>query len=819
MAKKKSAVPPFPQKKAPTPNTDPDTDGRNQGGELLTIDPVTGAAPETRVRDSAALYALFNTFVRQDEKSCRNRAVLTEMVDGAPPLKDAALQADGNGWVYNLNFLEADSRMAAAVAAYDDLVDSSEHLVLPKLKANVVSPDEATDVTDVVADEHATLIREHSEFFSNWNRLSKEFVGHGVGWGYYPDEETPWWDTAGWDNAFVPRRTRASDESVPVFFTKHEYRVDQLYKIIKEPDFAPNWDHDEIKRAIVGAVKGNNYLKRWASYWAEVEMQLKNNDFGVSLGACEVVRAVHAWVREFDGKISFFVILEDGSNKNYLYKDLGRYEATSQAFISFCLGVGNGTFHSIRGALWKMFPFVQTSNRFQNKMLTNADISMTLLLQGEEGDSYDDLQLTLGPAIGYVPASAKVVDRKLPDVGTQGMPVIRHLSDAVQNAGAQFQAPPSANTRDQRGNPPTRFQLESEHTAVGALTNNAVNRFCRSLDKLFNEQFMRIQKIGPTGMSLSGGKCKYPEVKEFYERCADRGVNAELIQNGIRRVSAVRSIGNGSPQMRLMALDRLQQMKGSLDETGRDLADRDYISMAFGRTAADRYKPKVKRIAPDVTIALLENSVLKIDQLSALPDQNHSVHAGIHIPRFQEAIKELVQAREQNPEADFAPLQPLLQEAFNNHDHSSQHVEAMAADPLRAADMKSYRAALEQGANLLAGFARQLQQQERHHADDTAAMQQQSQQQPGQQQPGQTPGAGLSPQDQITASDPTLALKMQRQQEELVQKRETHRVQLQLASAKVAEISQKMQLRSIQSDQVIARGIAQQRASVPVPAA
>lgn len=589
--------------------------------ELQTIDAKSGKAPHTRIRDAKAAFSLFGKLLEGDRKSAHNRAILQEMADGAPPIKDSVLAQSGNGWVYNLNFLEADSRLAAALASYDDLADSAEHLITPEAYPDALPVDELTDALDVVAEEHARLIREGTGFYAAWQRLAKEFVGHGVGWAYWPDAETYVWEPAGWDNFLIPRKTKSTENAITVAISRHEYRANDLYKFIDDPAYAANWERNEVKKAIVGAARGRRYIRRWSDHWPEIELELKNNDIGFGIADAEVIQAVHYFVREFDGSYSFFIGLEDGTNEKFLYSEISRYPEVSNAFTAFTLGDGNGFYHSVRGALWKMFPFIQASNRFQNKMLTNTDVAMTLLVQGAEGDSYDDMQITLGPAIGYLPPTAKIVERHLPDVGTQGLPIVQHLNQKLQEGSGQFQAPAPPATPDSKGNPETKYGIQVRQQTQGSLTSNSVNCFYRSMDTLMGEQFRRIQEIGPSGKERKGkdedGKqnCCYPLVREFFERCKERGVESDFIIKGIRKVLAARAIGNGSPQMRALSLDRLVQMSGSLDETGRDLAVRDSIALMFGRQMADRYKPKVKRLAPDTTVAVIENAALKAEEI------------------------------------------------------------------------------------------------------------------------------------------------------------------------------------------------------------
>jgi hypothetical protein len=806
---------PRPRKSKPTPLAPTEVASTGAVGvELETLDS-SGVAPRMRLKSATAGHALYLKMLKADEKSAKNRFTLDEMLNGAAPHKDEALAAQGMSWVYNLNFGEADSRLVAALVAYDDLADSSEHLVTPDVRPNYLTPDDLAEAVDVVADEHAKLIREKSDFYSIWNVLAKQFVGHGVGFGYFQDEESPWWLAAGWDNALIPRRTEAKDESIQIFITRKSYPVHELYRFIEEQEYAANWEVEEVHKAIVRAARGERAMKNWGRYWAEIEVEMKNNDLGFGLGQSEEVECLHYRIREFDGSYTFAIGLESGNNQKWLYLDPSRYKNANEAFVSFTLNTGNGFFHSIRGALYKMFTYVQTSNRFQNKMLTNTDIAMTLLLQGDEGDNYDDLQITLGPAIGHLPPTAKIVDRKLPDVGTQGVPVLKHLKEAADDALGQFQSPTANQNQPTSGNMP-KYGWQSMQSHQGALTSNSVAQFYRSMDRLANEQWRRIVNIGPSGKKTKSG-VRYPEVKEFFDRCKERlqpwGIDAvDFITNGIRRVNAARAIGNGSPQMRLLALDELTQMQGSLDETGRDFAIRDRIASRFGRAAADRYKPRVKRLAPDTKIALLENTALQNDDVPVLPDENHNVHAGIHLPKFEDVVQQIVSYRESNPEADPTPMEPMLQYALRLHTHAAQHVQAMAANPLFEQDMKSYRAALEQGGNLLAGFARELQMQERHalHNNDQPAG--------GQGQVASTSGQ-QGAQDQIDASNQRLTLQAQREADKLQQDREKHALSMQLISAKVSEVAQKIRLNQQKTDAAIAEGISRRRTSAPTTVA
>lgn len=781
---------------------------KTTGPDALATLSDSGKAPKERLKDANALHSIYREQLRLDERSAANRAILQADADGAPPVGESKLAANGMSWQYDLNWLGGDTKLQAALTAYSDLLEGTVDLVIPDFHPAKIEPEEMQDAADIIAEEHNKLVRENSDFYPTWERLGSEFTKFGVGFAYFADEKTPWWDAAGWNEFIMPRRTKVGDEKIPVLMWRHDYRVHELYKFIEDPAHT-NWDTEMVQKAIVYACRTPTKDRPWQTFWSEIEMSLKNNDIGFSYGAVEEVHALHALVREFDGSVSFYVGLVNGNNERHLYKERGRYEKMTQAVVTFTLGVGNGTYHSIRGLLWKMYPFNTTINRFNNKLLTQTDLAMSLVLQAVDGENLDDLAITLAGPVAYLPPADKatVVTRTLPDVGTQGLPILDHLDGALSRATGQFESSRGSNSTNDNRHNISKFQYQTEQEHAGSLTNNSVNRFYRSLDRLLGEQFRRIQKIGPKSK-------EYPEIADFYERCDERGVPAEIIQKAVRTVKCRRAIGNGSPANRAVALDRISAERGSYDESGRNFVTRDIVSLYGGRQAADRYCPRQKRIAPDAQIAVLENTVLRNGPLDRTPGQNDAVHASVHVPAFLKGIEELVKVREQDPSADFTPLRPQVDYLFNLHEHTAQHVEAMAADPMRLPDAKSYQAALQQGGALLAGFARELQAQERHATAD--------QQQPGQgagQQPGQDAGPSIEELDkqkkfaEINASTHQLEFAAQRNQQTLRHAEESHQLDMSLASAKVAEIAQKARLRDIEMAATVRDTVKKSKAS------
>lgn len=658
-----------------------------------------GKAPKARISTATALHNIFIAFVEADEASAHNRRILQAAVDGEAPYKDAVMRATGQGWRFNLNFLEGDTQLQKTLMALFDLIESVDTLLRPKLPLDFLTPDERAEVEDGIAEEIDVMIREWPEFDSQFQILITHFAGFGVGFATHPDEDTWKFNAGGWDDYMLPRKTKATEEAVEVLIGRKTFPVHELWKLVEDEAHSPKWNIEEVQRALTLACNKKASTKTWQKFWPGVEESLRNNDIETSYATATEVECIIAWNREFSGKYSVSIGLMDGSNKELLYQDIGRYDSAIEAFTIFTAGVGNGTYHSIRGLLWKMFPFIQTSNRLRCGMLDATLLSMSLLLQAVDSDSMEDMALTIAGPVSYLPQEAQVVERGIPNVGNNALPVVSDLSEQFSNATGQYQ--PVTGSREQ-----TAREYQGTQEARAALGTGMVNMFYRSWRRLLSTMFKRVQKIGPNNK-------KFPEVAAFYERCAMRGITVEMIKK-VARVEPMRAIGHGSPQLRQFAFDELASMLPQLDETGRANALRDRIANRFGRAVADRYAPKVQRIAPEVKIAALENAMMKVSDVPVLPNESHAVHVSVHAPALFELIEALAQIID--AEEDILPMRSQIEYAARLHAHTSQHVAAMEMDPTRKDQVQGLTQGLQQATGILNSAINQLQAQEEEAA-------------------------------------------------------------------------------------------------------
>ena len=152
--------------------------------------------------------------------------------------------------------------------------------------------------------------------------------------------------------------------------------------------------------------------------WEKLQEELKNNDLMYSHARSKVIRCVHYFVKEFDGTISHYIGTRAGDTDDFLFKKPSRFKHANEAFVLFCYGIGsNGLLHSIRGLGYKLFPFIQLSNRLRNAVVDGAMLSSALMIQPTTGEDISNLTLMYNGPLSVLPPGLNVVDRATPKIG------------------------------------------------------------------------------------------------------------------------------------------------------------------------------------------------------------------------------------------------------------------------------------------------------------------------------------------------------------------------------------------------------------------
>ena len=738
-----------------SPLSENSSDVTNALVENLTPD---GTPPPSRIKDAKSLHSIFIKLQESDRVNARNRAEIDAMFSGKAPYDEEMLRQAGMGTRCNLNFGEADGLLESALAGYVDLVNSVETLI--RVSVRGVDPQKKEDYEQIIAEGFTKMLRDWDEFNFKHILNSTYLIKHGISVSLWEDEFDWRWQVAKIGDFLLPNRTFASEEQVEVAISPRTMRGHELYSFIKQPEIAEDmgWDLEETKKAIL--TNSGSQQAYQLTDWERYQEDLANNDLFVSLGAGSEVRVIHAWVKEFDGTLSHYISLADGSNEKFLYQKRSRFRRACDAFVIFTYGVGNGYYQSIRGLGKKIFPAIQVSNRMRCQLIDGTMLSTSLLIQPDSEDSLENLAFEyLGP-FSVLNSGVNIIDKQLPNMGQNAIPVLQDMSEQLQRRAGAYRAPSnSANSKEK-----TKFEVQAQLQGDARLTTGAMSLFYNPFDRLLRGAFRRATREDYLTAERGG-----EQAHAFWKYCTERGVPLSVLQNNVEEVSAVRAVGSGSDQLRLVAFDEFMQMMSQFDTQGQQNLLRDRVAARVGYDHVDRYVPSKPNSRPviDEKIAELENSALLAgNQVNVQPNENHLVHCTVHAPSLQQ-VSQAVQQGQMDPQVAVKYGQLAIP-------HFTAHLEQLASDESHKQQYGDFKKISQQAGAIFEQQSEKLQAAQRR-----------------QQEAAQQPQAPAAPAPEAGPS-PELSAKLQEHQADMQMNQERHQQKLTLDAA---EAKQKMAIR------------------------
>lgn len=649
----------------------------NEGNAELENLNESGSAPQKRIKSSGNLVAIADKYIEQDEEASYLRARAQALVNGEPPYDSDELKDKGLTHVVNSNFGEASAILEAALAPYIELQNG-----VPRI-ANVIMESydgDSNEDSEIISEEFDWMLKEWSDYPYNMQLLSREFVGDGVGVAMWPDERTIFWEPCGLKDFKVARDTKVSDEAIEVAIVTRGMSVSQLYHYIRNPKAAKamGWNINAVKQAIWKASTKSDQWKNYTHHWEDFEREVKENDLHSGESAYHRAQLIYGYNREFDGR--FTQLISSRNADSFLYERYGKYNNVNNCFVIFTYGVGQGTFHTIRGLKQKIYNPIQVSNRILCQSAQAAITAGLIQLQGDAEAIQDFQYIEVGPYT-FIPNGLTPVQLTPPTVATQGLPVYNLMSQTLQNNTGSYRSRSITPDGQARSATEVVQQARQESTLNAA----ALELFYTPYNKLLTEQYRRAvsEFITP---SDRGGKLAL----EFRARCKRRGVSIERMRKFLK-VTAMRAMGDGSPVMTEMASKQLMELYSLMDEKGKENTLRAVVAgiPGVGYQKVNLFvSEKGPRRVVDFDIANLENGNLRQGIQQIVHDsQNHAVHIEAHIPLMAEII-ELHRQQQIQDEQAMQVLRPLA-------DHTTQHLVFFSTNSFRKQEVNELKRQLQ----------------------------------------------------------------------------------------------------------------------------
>jgi hypothetical protein len=685
------------------------------GTQLETIDKA-GNPPKSRLSDAGKAYEIWGQLKEADRRASFDRARIDAAYDNDKPFSDALFQANGQDYRVNVSWGFAKQVLDTALAGYVDIINAVQHLF--KCPTQYGDPTERSELENVVCEEVSECIRSWRDFFPTYLRLCLNFIKHGVSVAL-PNDEFDWRFTATDLSDFkIPRETRVGQENVELAACLRYYTPTQMYRMIRNVETAKTlgYNVEAVRKLIITSVKNGFADSNADDGWEKIERRIRNNDLYYSYGSAnpQLIKVVHMWVREYDGRISSFMIDGTDQTNKFLYKKVGRFASSYQGFVIFTYGIGtSGDYHSVRGQGYDVYPIHGALNIAYCQVLELATYGSAPTFQPKDESALQEMQfLPTGPYNLITPGIQVMKDSVAPNIANNVLPVIQNFAQMFRDRTSQYHTEALVQT----GQDKTKFQLQAELGSIAKMTVAALNLFYDPLESLLRETVRRMKRRDYE-LEEPGGEYIIGLHRRLLQRGAsgpglhDRYLQA-FFQLDVERLTVMRAIGSGSEAARLVAMDRLMTMYGSLPDFGKQNALWDMCAETVGYRNASRYAVtpgESETPTVDASIGQLENQILlKGGEIQILDGQNNLVHCKTHLA----AEMPLIEQAQQDPNMLMEVLPGL--NALNQH--TTAHVEKLSTDPQMQSQAAAFRQQIQQADEIIHNGMMHLQKMQRQMA-------------------------------------------------------------------------------------------------------
>lgn len=627
--------------------------------------------PSERFGSAGEVREVCQAMIKADRLRAAERARIDGLVAGNRPYSQAMLRGKGQGWRSNVNFLESEGILQAQQTPFFDLVTSVPNVI--EVDCDYGKGQDQRDWEESIDRNFTWLMlnrwRKGFNFHIPYQQLC--MLKHGLGFHVRPTL-----------NKWIPRTPRPGqvlfpedcplnfDEDGEYFMLRDFVPAHVLYGYIRNEGAAAKlgW---KIKTTWL-AMRDASKKKPSSDDLEAFQSEMRRGDIGAANTRQSGLTLNYLFVKEFEGKISLYVIAEDNPQTGYLFTKRNLF--SEWPINIFPYDIGDGTIHSIRGLGERTKAFFELSNRIKNAMADNVLISMYPQFKQLQGVDPDKLKLMRVGAMSIYPQGIEPQIMNFPPLNNSGIALSRELDSTLsKNNQTYMGGAPEPKDRETAQSFMTRAQDSAQ-------VSNGAHSLYGSVLREFYEQTLRMVIKDTPGDSMSAVMAR-----EFRERCKKDGVPPEAL-NRIVEVRECLSTGAGSAAARLQALMMgMQYLYGPTTEDRKINMERDLAAAIFSSAKVDRYARSSKdNDLPntDDSFAVQENNgMAQGGDAVVSATQDHVAHAGAHLQKATEVVQ-AVSEGQMDAAQGLAIIQKIGQ-------HVAGHLQQLQSNPMRKAEFEA----------------------------------------------------------------------------------------------------------------------------------
>ena len=596
---------------------------------------VDGKVPITRMKKAENVQNFALRLRDNDQKRAWKRSRVDGLVGGNPPYKASKLREAGMSSACNVNWGTSRMYLESGSGAFYDLYSEAPGLVTIETSHGLTVEEQVFygRIMSAVFDEMLTT---DPVWDFEMQQSQDQMVLHGCGPLFFEDafKVLPRAILAG--SLRVPERTKADTEYWEVATIEQDYYPPELYAFIKNEEAAAavGWDVEFTKDVVSNAMdirQPDGRMYDWEFY----QQEIKNNSLSY-YDDSKVCHLVHCVWKEFNGRITHSIIERGSTTENepkYLFIHVGRYENFRQSTHPMYFDRGNGGYHhSVTGLGVKMFGAMEYENRLLCNLMDKT-FAPKILFRPTSAEAKQKMELVPMGDYGVLPAGWEV----------QQVPITGFLTDglAMWRASSELMRSNLSNYRQQvpmreSGNPATAREVSIKASEQSSLSKPTYSRYYKQLDILYSEMVRRACNLNSTD----------DRAKKYQKDCMAQGVPRECFGR-VKRVQAMRVIGQGNPYMRQQSVQSVGSIVQRLPEEGQQNWINDFIASNAGQSAVERYNPmtKVNRLPSDQHYEALQGvAMMKVGVPPIVTSsQNPVIYATTYLKAASQALQSLQQ--------------------------------------------------------------------------------------------------------------------------------------------------------------------------------
>ena len=377
--------------------------------------------PKKRVADPKGAHSLANKILNDTNRQARLSGwdLCAGQYAGEDPDDQAELEAEGKGHLSNFNSGMFKRLIDTDVAPFYSLITTSRR---PAVFQTI---DGANFERQAFMDKWAARYRKMTFAWPSYRQRLGQYLWQRAMYGHGPiiwDKELSWqFKTVPTHRLLVPQGSPADPDDWTLFYivdyVKPHELIDILQKLSKEDAKAykiDKWNKDNVGKAIKKFADENNLNQETLDAIGSVSVEqqeinesMLNDSMWNSFTKWDRIMLIRCYVREFDGKWSELVMMNDG-DVGFLYENIGVYEKPSDFFLANPYESAFN-FEDIRGIGEHVSSLAIARDRSLNKFIDLSILNSMLVIQGmSEGDEQYLEQIEWDQDATYIPANLKI---------------------------------------------------------------------------------------------------------------------------------------------------------------------------------------------------------------------------------------------------------------------------------------------------------------------------------------------------------------------------------------------------------------------------